>query len=96
MQNTNSDRHVLQATDYPDLLELLQTALDGLENVQKGLNTYLERKRIFFARFYFLSNEEMLEILSETKDPKLVQPHLRKCFEGVCIDQPTNRFIVIF
>lgn len=96
MQNTQSDRRVLQATDYPDLLELLQQALDDLESVQKGLNTYLERKRIFFPRFFFLSNEEMLEILSETKDPKRVQPHLRKCFEGVCEPEHLHALYFIY
>lgn len=55
MSATQKDPMVLQATDFPGLLKKLKYNNALLDAIQRGLNDYLEKKRLFFPRsVYFL------------------------------------------
>lgn len=45
------DTRVLVAADQPRMTEKLQEANLLLEDIQRGLNEYLEKKRLFFPRY---------------------------------------------
>jgi len=54
-----------------------------LDKIQKNLDAYLEQKRQQFPRFYFLSNDELLQILANAADIKAVEKHINKCFDNI-------------
>ncbi|KAK7929355.1 hypothetical protein WMY93_005750 [Mugilogobius chulae] len=73
----------LRAATQPHLLETFRSNNSLLDEIHKCLEAYLESKRVIFPRFYFLSNDELLKILAQTRNPQAVQPHLRKCFDSI-------------
>eukprot|EP00762_Andalucia_godoyi_P004499 ANDGO_05184.mRNA.1 Dynein-1-beta heavy chain len=83
MDRIRRDPNAKNATHVEGLLDLLNEMNSHLERIQKQLDNYLETKRQAFPRFYFLSNDDLLEILGQARDPRAVQKHLKKCFEAI-------------
>ncbi|XP_077989551.1 dynein axonemal heavy chain 6-like [Glandiceps talaboti] len=83
MRRTEDRPNALRSATAPGVLEILQASNSNLEKIHKCLEDYLETKRLVFPRFYFLSNDELLDILAQSKNPDAVQPHLGKCFGNI-------------
>lgn len=54
-----------------------------IKKCEKALNDYLEQKKKVFPRFYFLSNQSLLTILSNGQNPPKVCEFIGDCFDGL-------------
>jgi dynein heavy chain 2 len=67
----------------PQLPSRLKDMTDQLDRCQKALTEFLEAKRSCMPRFYFIGDDDLLEILGQAKNPVVVQSHLKKLFQGI-------------
>eukprot|EP00767_Chilomastix_cuspidata_P001545 gnl/Chilomastix_cuspidata/1664.p1 GENE.gnl/Chilomastix_cuspidata/1664~~gnl/Chilomastix_cuspidata/1664.p1 ORF type:complete len:4880 (-),score=609.46 gnl/Chilomastix_cuspidata/1664:93-14435(-) len=83
---------------FARVLSALEWADSGLNRTEKALSTFLEKKRIEFSRFYYLSDTDLLSILAgATAHPETVlQPHLRKLFQAIASLHIQNQHITGF
>lgn len=66
-----------------NLQTIMEKYLETLGKVRRSLNEYLEKQRELFPRFYFIGNEDLLEIIGNSNNIDSLGPHLSKMFQGV-------------
>ncbi|EAR94592.2 dynein heavy chain, cytoplasmic protein (macronuclear) [Tetrahymena thermophila SB210] len=74
---------LLDVISIPGLQKTLERLADMLAKIQKALGEYLETQRSAFARFYFIGDEDLLEIIGNSKDVTNVQRHFPKMYAGI-------------
>ncbi|CAB0007833.1 unnamed protein product [Nesidiocoris tenuis] len=82
-KHMNKVKSAIKACSFPGLLKTEKKLIYGLEIIMRALEKYLETKRRVFPRFYFISNDDLLEILGSSKRQENIQPHFKKCFDNI-------------
>lgn len=87
MRDASEYPGVVNASTFEGREQLLQGFYQEIEMCEKALNEYLEQKKKIFPRFYFVSNQALLDILSNGNNPQKVDEYLGDCFDGMkCMD----------
>ena len=74
---------VMDVLNIQNVQRSLERLADLLAKIQKALGEYLERERASFPRFYFVGDEDLLEIIGNTKNIPRLQKHFKKMFAGI-------------
>lgn len=83
MKKVTAAPRVMDVLNIQGVQRLLEKLADLLQKIQKALGEYLERERSSFPRFYFVGDEDLLEIIGNSKNIPRLQKHFKKMFAGV-------------
>lgn len=83
MKKVYKQPFVLDVLNIPEVQKSLERLADLLNKIQKALGEYLERERVSFPRFYFVGDEDLLEIIGNSNDTLRIAKHFKKMFAGL-------------
>ncbi|XP_075048644.1 cytoplasmic dynein 1 heavy chain 1 isoform X1 [Mixophyes fleayi] len=83
MKKVTKSPLVMDVLNIQGVQRSLERLADLLGKIQKALGEYLERERSSFPRFYFVGDEDLLEIIGNSKNVPKLQKHFKKMFAGV-------------
>jgi len=83
MRRISSRPYAMEALNIENLQRTLERLANLMTVIQKALGAYLEKQRSDLSRFYFLGDDDLLEIIGNASEPGKVLPHLGKMFASI-------------
>lgn len=75
--------YVLDVIAVPGIRASLERLTELLHRIQTALGAFLEQERARFPRFYFVGDDDLLEMLGHGRDVHQTARHLPKMFAGL-------------
>lgn len=83
MASGSEIKNILNFCTIAGMLKRLEAIQSDLKVCEKALNEFLESKRKAFPRFYFVSVNDLLDILSNGNSPEKINRHMSKIFQAI-------------
>ena len=83
MRRISTRPYAMEALNIENLQRTLERLANLMTVIQKALGAYLEKQRSDMSRFYFLGDDDLLEIIGNASEPGKVLPHLGKMFASI-------------
>ncbi|XP_055534643.1 cytoplasmic dynein 2 heavy chain 1 [Wyeomyia smithii] len=83
MKEIADDPKVVSVNKINNVLSIIETLQSQISRCQNALSSFITTKRNAFSRFYFLSDDDLLEILGQSMKEAIIQKHIRKLFPGI-------------
>eukprot|EP01041_Mallomonas_annulata_P000303 gene303-544_t len=83
MKRINLKPTVLDLLQVDNLARQLERQDSTMTIIQKALGEYLERQRQIFPRFYFVNNDDLVEIIGNSNEPTKILTHISKMFAAM-------------
>jgi dynein heavy chain 1 len=83
MRRMSSRPYAMEALNIENLQRTLERLEGMMVAIQRALGDYLEKQRSEFSRFYFLGDDDLLEIIGNSGEPGKVLAHVGKMFAGL-------------
>jgi dynein heavy chain 1, cytosolic len=83
LKKVSKSPFVLDVLNISGVQKSMERLAELLNKIQKALGEYLERERTAFPRFYFVGDEDLLEIIGNSNDVFRIAKHFKKMFAGL-------------